>query len=105
MLKGIVVEAEAEEVRGVWCIIRLKGVWTESEIRERKVHQCQAKRSMIPLCPEGAQLSLSDTSGCSSNLYASVFNDPCLTNGDTDIELSRVQVEQLKLLIKMIFAE
>lgn len=62
MLKGIVVEAEAEEVRGVWCIIRLKGVWTESEIRERKVHQCQAKRSMIPLCPEGAQLSLSDTS-------------------------------------------
>lgn len=88
MLKGIVAEAEAEEMRGVWCIIRLKGVWTESEIRERKVHQCQAKRSMIPLCPEGAQLSLSDTSGCTSNLYTSVFNDPLSRLTNTDIELS-----------------
>lgn len=61
--------------------------------RERKVHRCQAKRSMIPLCPEGAQLSLSDTSRC-SNLYTSVSNPSCLTNWDIDIELSRVQVEK-----------
>ncbi|KOX73898.1 hypothetical protein WN51_13976 [Melipona quadrifasciata] len=51
-----------KEVRGIQCIIRLKGVWTESKILEREVHQCQTKRSVIPLCPEGAQLSLSDIS-------------------------------------------
>ncbi|KAK1135927.1 hypothetical protein K0M31_000499 [Melipona bicolor] len=49
---GITVEAEMKEVRGIQCIIRLKGVWTESKILEREVHQCQTKRSVIPLCPE-----------------------------------------------------
>lgn len=45
-MKGIVVEAEAEEVRGIWCIIRLKGVWTESEIRERG--KCIGARPSVP---------------------------------------------------------
>ena len=71
-MKGIMVEAEMKEVRGIQCIIRLKGVWTESKILEREVHQCQTKRPVIPLCPEGAQLSLSDIS--KRVIYRPIFN-------------------------------
>ena len=71
-MKGITVEAEMKEIRGIQCIIRLKGVWTESKILEWEVHQCQTKRSVIPLCPEGAQLSLSDISR--RVIYRPIFN-------------------------------